>query len=189
MIKVELIALMILEAICALYHNNVQVTQNPAGSRLERLPPEAFPQLPRNVVRNLRARGCTVPQADFQSKPNNVIRGEFSRRGQTDWAVLCSRGGESSILVFWAGSTRAPAQLAKAPDKAYWLGNDRDGFHYYRHLMVADKTYILIHYREYGRGEFIPTINHDGIDDGFLEKGSEVYYYYRRAWLSLPGAD
>ena len=160
-----------------------------ANPNLERLPPSAFPQLPKRIVKNLRARGCTIPQAGFKPKPNNVISGEFAKRGQTDWAVLCSRGGESSILVFWGGSVKSPAELAKAPDDAYWLGNDRAGFHYHRQLMMADREYILVHYREYGRGEFIPPINHDGIDDGFLEKGSEVHYYYPSKWLSLPGAD
>ena len=28
----------------------------------------------------------------------NVIRGQFERRGQTDWAVLCSRAGASRLL-------------------------------------------------------------------------------------------
>lgn len=160
-----------------------------ADPTLERLPPSAFPQLPKSVLENLRARGCTIPQAGFKPKPNNVISGEFAKRGQTDWAVLCSRGGASSILVFWGGSVKSTAALAKAPDAAYWLGNDREGFHYYRQIMTADREYILVHYKEYGRGEFIPPINHDGIDDGFLEKGSEVNYYYRGKWLSLPGAD
>jgi len=110
-------------------------------------------------------------------------------RRRTDWAVLCSRDGKSSILVYWGGSVNSPAELAKAPDEGYWLGNDKEGFHYYRQIMTANKKYILLHYREYGRGEFIPQINHDGIDDGFLEKGSEVYYFYRHKWLLLPGAD
>jgi hypothetical protein len=160
-----------------------------ANPNIERLTPLAFHQLPKNVVKNLQARRCTIPQAGFKPKPNNVISGDFAKRGQTDWAVLCSRGGESSILVFWGGSVKSPAELAKASDDAYWLGNDRDGFHYYRHIMVADREYILAHHREYGRGGFIPPINHDGLDDGFLEKGSAVYYYHRGKWLSLPGAD
>ena len=158
-------------------------------SNLERLPPIALHQLPKRVVRSLQARGCKIPQTDLEPRPNNVIRGEFAKKGQTDWAVLCSRGGASSILVFWGGSTKAPTELAKAPDDAYWLGNAREGFHYYRQLMVADRDYILVHYREYGRGQPVPPINHDGIDDGFLEKGSEVYYRYRGKWVSLPGAD
>jgi hypothetical protein len=156
---------------------------------LERLPPSAFSQLPRNVVRTLHALGCAIPQTELKPKPNNVISGEFARQGQTDWAVLCSRNGNSSILVFWDGGTKSPAELAKSPDEAYWLGNSADGFHYYRHLMVADRKYILVHYREYGRGQSIPPINRDGIDDGFLEKGPEVYYFYRGKWLQLPGAD
>jgi hypothetical protein len=183
------IALLLSGTSLALHSRDEQGKLNVASPSIERFPPSAFPKLSKNIVKNLRARGCTIPQAGFNPKPNNVISGEFAKRGQTDWAVLCSRGGISSILVFWGGSVKSPAELAKAPDDAYWLGNNRDGFHYYRHIMVADREYILAHYKEYGRGEFIPPINHYGIDNGFLEKGSEVYYYNRGKWLLLPGAD
>ena len=173
----------------ALHSTGAQGNLRVASANVERRLPSTFSQLPQNIVRDLQARGCTVPQADFGPKPNNVIKGNFATRQRSDWAVLCSKGGNSSILVYWGSSVKSPAELARAPDEAYWLGNEREGFHYYRHIMTANKKYILLHYREYGRGEFIPPINHDGIDDGFLEKGSEVYYFYRHKWLSLPGAD
>jgi hypothetical protein len=32
-------------------------------------------------------------------------------------------------------------------------------------------------------------MNHQGIDDAFLEKASVTYYYYRGKWLQLTGAD
>jgi len=61
-----------------------------AEGRIVRLPPRAFPELPGNVVRELQRRSCTIPQTAFTKNPHNVIKGEFARPGQTDWAVLCS---------------------------------------------------------------------------------------------------
>ncbi len=83
-----------------------------AERKIGRLPPAAFPMLPISVVRELRRRGCTIPQEDYSKTPNNVISGQFAHRGQRDWAVLCSIKGESSILVFWNGSATNPADLA-----------------------------------------------------------------------------
>jgi len=52
----------------------------------------------------------------YAKKPNNVIKGEFARPGQIDWAVLCSVKGVSTILVFWNGSENNPAALLPAAD-------------------------------------------------------------------------
>lgn len=176
--------------LCVANSRETQERLRAAAQGIERLPPTSFPQLPRNIVRRLQARSCTIPQTDLEPRPNNVISGKFARKGKTGWAVLCSKGGVSSILVFWDRATESPAELAKYSDDAYWLGNAGEGFHYYRHIMVADKDYILVHYKEYDHSNKPPPpITHDGIDDGFLEKGSEVLYYYRGKWLELPGAD
>jgi hypothetical protein len=80
-----------------------------AERRIVRLQPTAFPELPGNVVRALQGRGCTIPQEAYTKKRHNVIRGEFAKPGQIDWAVLCSVKGVSTILVFWNGSEKNPA--------------------------------------------------------------------------------
>src|SRR5688572_13873626 len=90
-----------------------------ADSATLRLSPTAFPHLPSQIRRNLQSRGCTIPQTFADTKPHNVISGEFARRGQTDWAVLCSRNKVSSILIFWAGSTRSVAEIAKGEDRNF----------------------------------------------------------------------
>jgi hypothetical protein len=85
------------------------------GQSIKRLSPSAFPELPSAVRRALNLRGCSVPQS-FLTGPHNVIKGEFARPGQTDWAVLCSVNGVSGILVFWNGSPDRPAAIAPQPD-------------------------------------------------------------------------
>ena len=160
-----------------------------ADAATTRLAPAAFPQLPGRVRRNLRARGCTIPQTFAATRPHNVISGEFAWRGQTDWTVLCSRHRVSSILVFWGGSTKSVAEIAKAADSDFLqvVGGDGEiGFS--RSIGAVGRDYILTHYREYG-GRKPPPIDHQGINDAFVEKASSVLYYHRGRWLKLQGAD
>src|SRR5882724_2741473 len=70
-----------------------------ADAATVRLSPQSFHQLPRNIIRNLQNRGCTIPQEFGNSERHNVVSGEFITRGQRDWTVLCSRKRSSSILV------------------------------------------------------------------------------------------
>src|SRR5436309_14838260 len=72
-----------------------------AERRIVRLQPTAFPGLPGSVVQELQRRGCTIPQEAYTKKPHNVIRGNFARPGQTDWAVLCSVNQTSRLSSFW----------------------------------------------------------------------------------------
>ncbi len=98
-----------------------------ADARTTRLSPAAFPQLPKAIRRNLQARGCTIPQSFQTSAPHNVIKGEFAKKGQTDWAVLCSKRKVSSILVFWGGSKHAVSKIAQSPDQVFLQGFDGAG--------------------------------------------------------------
>lgn len=159
-----------------------------ADAATVRLPPSAFPQLPPAVARDLVRRGCTVPQTFDAATPNNVISGEFARRGQTDWAVLCSRGRRSSILVFWRGSVKSVSEIARAADISFLqgIGGDRIGFS--RQIGVADRKRILACYAEFG-GPRPPAITHHGIEDAYVEKASSVHYFHRGRWLELQGTD
>jgi hypothetical protein len=160
-----------------------------ADSATLRLPPAAFPRLPKSIVQYLHGRGCTIPQTYLSSEPHNVISGEFARRGQTDWAVLCSRSGESSILVFWRGSTKSVAELAKAPDRGFLQTTTEGGkIGFSRMIEAVGKDYIVSHSEAYGRSK-PPPVAHQGIDDAYVEKASVVRYYYRGKWLKLKGAD
>jgi hypothetical protein len=140
-------------------------------------------------VRYLQGRGCTVPQTYLSREPHNVISGEFARKGQTDWAVLCSRGGKSSILVFWRGSTRSVSEVAKAPDRGFLqTTGEGGGVGFSRLIEAVGRDYILSHYKAYG-GRRPPRVTHQGINDIYVEKASVVRYYHRGKWLELQGAD
>lgn len=162
-----------------------------AEPEIVRLRPSVFKELPGNIVTELQRRGCTIPQIPYIKKRHNVVRGTFARPGQVDWAVLCSIRGASRILVFWDGSDKNPATLARAEDSAYiqGLGEGKSGFS--RIIAPAGKDYIVIHSISTGgvRVPLPPRVDHQGINDAVAEKGSEIHYFYRGKWLKLAGSD
>ena len=151
-----------------------------------RLQPAAFPELPGNVILELNRRGCQIPQSLPSTKRSNVIQGQFTKPGQTDWAVLCSVDSVSSILVFRAGSDRPGEIGPKAADRFYVVTNSDGTQTYTRTIQAVRRTYIMDHYRAYG-GPKTPPIDHHGIDDSFLEKASVVHYYYRGKLAQIAG--
>ena len=134
-----------------------------------RLPPAAFRELPKNLVRELQKLGCTIPQASGVTVPHNVIRGEFAVTGKTDWVVLCSKGGASTVLVFWNGRKRNPGRIGRA----------EDGDLFTRQITAVGRKEIEEHYRTQS-GQKPPPIDHQGIRDGSL-----IHYYFRGKWLQL----
>lgn len=159
-----------------------------AERKIVRLPATAFPMLPPAVVRELQHRGCAIPQESYSKTLNNAISGQFARRGQNDWAVLCSTGGASSILIFWNGSAIKPSELARQEDVNCLQGGIGGTILFSRSISAVGSGFIVKHYRAYG-GPRPPRIDHQGINDAFLEKGSVVQYFIGGKWLRLTGSD
>lgn len=159
-----------------------------AVSEIPRLPPSAFPELPAVIRGELDRKRCTIPQTDGYAKPHNIIQGSFTGKGQTDWAVLCSQGGDSTILVFNGGSIEPVWQLARGPDKnsLQVVGEGKIG--YSRMISPVNGGSIVRYHKEFG-GPKPPPIDHEGIEDSFVGKASVILYYYRGTWLRLTGAD
>ncbi len=153
----------------------------------KRLSPAAFTSLSLAVRNDLERRGCTIPQSFAAKRPGNIVRGRFTSATETDWAVLCSVERVSSILVFRGGSVSSVAELARYADSTFLQVVGANGaIGYSRALGVANAKYI----REHNRNDpNLPRLNHDGINDIFVEKGSSVWYWYGGRWLELSGAD
>jgi len=181
-------------SLTTLYQKPAELMENPT----KLVSPASFPQLPKNIVRNLQSRRCKIPQIiypwpDRYWKPgrHNVIRGRFATPDQYDWAVFCLRNGTSSIFIYWGGSTTSVAEIEKQPDVVWSHFKDGVG-DYGRAIFRADKKTILRYDKEYHQPDIdplLPPIDHDGIMDAYLEKASTIHYYYRRKWLMLHGAD
>ena len=166
---------------------DLQARFDAAAKAILYIPPDAFPQLPDTVKSTLRSLKCAIPQPSGSGPQRNVIRGDFFTQGQTGWAVLCSVGGFSSILVFRDNLDSHPEELERSADKDYLqnLGNE---IGYSREINAVDRKSIMASYRAYG-GPEPPAIDHQAVDDAFLEKASVIHYWYEGEWLRLQGAD
>jgi len=160
-----------------------------ANSEILRLKPDAFEVLSPPVRADLERRGCSVPQTYMNGSPHNVVRGRFTSARQLDIALLCSRVHASSILVYPSGALVGVRELARQPDRSYLQIVNGDGvIGFSRSLSVATPQYIRRQHARYG-GPTPPALDHDGIEDGFLEKASVVWYWHQGRWWRLPGAD
>lgn len=165
-----------------------QARADAAAGRILRLPVEAFPALPAAIAGVLRARHCTVPQPALGGAPRNVVHGDFFAQGEAGWAVVCSAGESTALLVFRNDRDTNPVTLNTTDDRQYLQGLDGNNIGYSREITAADRDFILRHYHANG-GPPPPPIDHQGIDDAFLEKASVTWYFYQGTWLQLSGAD
>jgi hypothetical protein len=62
------------------------------------------------------------------------------------------------------------------------------GSGYSRVIGQADTATIREHAEAYD-GPLPKRLDHDGVNDGFMEKGSQVLYYEDGAWQVLAGSD
>jgi hypothetical protein len=162
-----------------------------AAQQIVRLSPAAFPELPVAVRQELERRGCRIPQLgpSFGSNRSNVVSGHFARRGQRDWAVLCSRADTSRVLLFWGGDPARVKEWEGSADANWLQSMGSAGIQYSQYLAVADSASILTHAREYG-GPLPPgPVTHDGLEVGFAGKASAISYWMRGRWYALQGAD
>jgi hypothetical protein len=151
-----------------------------------RLAPTAFPSLPVSIQKHLSLRGCTVPQVGGEKRPHNVISGAFQVAGRKDWAILCSINKESRIFIYQGGSVANVYELPNSlqPDNVRF----QTGVGYSRMIAPADAEAIT-YYKEEFDGPEPPPIDHDGIEDAFVEKASAILYWHNGRWHRLAGQD
>jgi hypothetical protein len=164
-----------------------QETTPNASRTVRRLPPSAFPNLPLTVRKLVEAHGCEIPQEAFDDgyKVNNVIVGEFAQKGQKDWAILCSKGGNSSILVFWGNPTPCPSELRAEEDSKYLQGDGTGRFVYSRGIRAVNGAQL----RDYADPPPARLMKHQGIEDAFTGKASTVVYCVDGKWKEIAAAD
>jgi hypothetical protein len=159
-----------------------------ANAKVRRLSPAVFSDLPAEVRSELLRRQCTIPQTFETTNPHNIIHGEFRKKGEQDWAVLCSTGQASSILVFWGGSGKDVFSFPPTSDRDCLQGIGGGDIGYSCEISTVGKDYILEHHEQHG-GPVPPPITHDGIEIAFVDKTSSVIYLDNGEWLTLTGAD
>ena len=162
-----------------------QTVWDVAAERITRLAPSTFVDLPPGASAALEDDGCTIPQAWGDNEPHNVVAGEFGAPGQTDWAVLCSKDGSSSIVVVWGGPVSCPSPIASPlADQSFLQNTGLDGILFSRGVsgIRADPRY-------WNFPDGLESLTHAAISDAFYEKGATAYYCERGVWLELTTGD
>ena len=91
------------------------------------------------------------------------------------------------MLVYRGSSVSAVAELASFPDSTFLQVVGPNGaIGYSRAIVVASAGYIREH--NWGNPK-LPPLDHDGINDLFVQKGSSLWYWDGVRWLELDGAD
>ena len=89
------------------YSSTAKVKPTPKPDPRIFLSPNAFSQLPKEIIDYLTKNHYTIPQVYWNRHRNNAIHGQFYRKEQYDWAVIASKNGFSRIIIFKNGSTRS----------------------------------------------------------------------------------
>jgi hypothetical protein len=151
-----------------------------------RLVPEAFPELPDPIVRDLKKRRCSVPQPWESSRPSNVVSGEFKVPGQTDWAILCSVKGQSVILVYWAGLVDQVEEIPGThfSDRKWIKGVAENKVGFSRLLTLTDDGFLFDHYEYYPQAA-INFVNSNGIVGDYSSQTPTVHYWHENQWVAM----
>lgn len=154
--------------------------------RIRLLPLSSFPALPDGVVTQLAHRGCMIPQTFEAKQPENVIQGAFHAPDATDWAVLCSVRGSTTLYVFLAGQFDQPMALRSQPDTA-WLGADPGETVLGSAWGIATRTAQEL--RSEAAFRNLPSVDHDGIDDARLERSLTIHYFQDGKWVEVSAGN
>ncbi len=182
-------------------HAQQAKSAKPAAKRdtaIRKMQPADVAELPAPFVEKLNSRGCAIPQFGelgragatagdpaTAGEPTNVIHGEFARRGQEDWAVLCSKGGSSTIVIFWGRTTACPASLARLEDAHYLKRGADKKMRYSRSIRALGKVEL----GDRGGIAGLKDFSHQGIDDRFVGKSSAFFYCSGGKWKIFPSKD
>lgn len=149
--------------------------------KIRLLPLASFPGIPDTIRTELETRHCMVPQTYEARQPENVVHGAFEKKGTSDWAVLCSVNGASSLLVFFANRSQTPFTLDTGKN-SQWIavrpsGQVR-GFAWGVDALGPAEISQQVHADP-------DAFDHDGVGDAFIERESTIRYYSNGAWTIL----
>ncbi|MFP5276719.1 MAG: hypothetical protein ACLGPM_06365 [Acidobacteriota bacterium] len=155
---------------------------------IRHLPPASFPSLPPAISAALTSRGCLIPQTYEAYHPENAVHGSFESPGSSDWAVLCSVKGTTSLLVFFASRSAAePFELSSAPETERLQMNG--GTHVLGFNWAIDPASPQqVHQAQAGLDPRPPLIDHDALADSTIDHKTVYHFFAKGAWtlLAMP---
>jgi hypothetical protein len=155
----------------------------PQKSEITFAEPKQFKAVPRSVRKQLTEMGCRIPQSYSEKGLNNLLTGEFERKGRQDWAALCAFKGYMRLVVIWGGVSRCSARPWKKEEiKNVWHHVPNEGpFDTYLRKAPADRVQNL----EPADGKPLNfSVKHDGLEFGG-EESSVVVYCHEGKWYEF----
>ena len=134
------------------------------------LEPGQLRELSEAVCADMEKLGCRIPKFMKWDARHNVIQGQFFKAGQTDWAVLCQAGDKTGILLYPNGKSAELPMLRGEP-------SDPSRTIHVVSAFVLQKRAVRDH-----PDDPPPAFDHDGIEDGPIQKASQVIYHRDDEW-------
>lgn len=185
------------------YNAHCDIWDNAVKS-IRRIAPSEAHDIPSHIVHELEKEKCLIPQPAEESDKVNFIKGEFVKRGQTDWIVICSKEGKSKPFFFWGGESSC-----NTSDQPDWE-NEKHGLqglgppkHYASSIGVHCEDEVCVGYskviarvdridmKSLFDGENLTWTDeeHDAIEYVFIDKASYVSYCKDGKWINFRGTD
>ena len=137
------------------------------------LNPGQIRELPPAVRADLEKLGCRIPKFIKWDARHNAIQGQFFKAGQTDWAVLCQVGDKTGILLYPGGAASDLPMLRSEPTDPARTIHAVSAFVLQKRA-VRDQP-----------DEPPPAFDHDGIEDGPIQKTGRVIYHREDEWTEF----
>jgi len=137
------------------------------------LSPAQLRELPEVVRADMERLGCRVPKFIKWDARHNAIQGQFFKPGQTDWAVLCQVADKTGILLYPGGAASDLPMLRSEPTDPTRTIHSVSAFVLQKRA-VRDRP-----------DEPPPPFDHDGIEDGPIQKPGRVIYHRDDEWTEF----
>lgn len=137
------------------------------------LEPKQLREVPALIKADLEKRGCKIPRFTKWDARHNVIQGQFLKPGQRDWAVLCRHQDRSSILIYPGSAATDVQTLRSETHDPYRIIHTATAFVLQKRA-IRDKL-----------TDSAPPFDHDGIEDGPIQKVALVLYYHDGEWIEF----
>jgi hypothetical protein len=155
--------------------------------------PEEVLRLPPQIRTDLTTKHCKLPAyKGTYGLTSAFSSGNFHDRTTVDWAVVCHIPNSSGEHILQRVFVYSPVpkgwkseQLAPPLGSVALEGQDCE------ESMSAASPDVIRNYDKTlaGGQERLPPLSHDGVEVGYCEKASDIYFYRAGHWLVLQGSD
>jgi hypothetical protein len=168
------------------------LTARPLSPIVRERAPDQVHRLPAQVQADLISKHCKLPvYAGPFGLTGAYTSGHFRDRTTLDWAVVCHVPDRSGKHVLQRVFVYSPGPNGwKSDQLAFPNGTEPEGQDCEESVSAASPAVIRDYNRALAGGlEQLPSLAHEGVEVGYCEKASEIYFYRAGHWLKLQGAD